>query len=332
MYKHITKRHLLGLCIAGVLAGCNDSSNSSDNPTTSETITAYIGYLANAVIVDDSNKNGVWDSGEPILGITDEKGQLTVTEEVKGSYILEALTPDSNLDEKNNKVVGDVEIPAGTFTTNTDFPTQPFNDEFILRTPEDYQVISPLTHLLVLEYEKQQAQAEIDGVDAPSIEDIEQSLTDVLAPGSDKLDFNSDLVAAASSDDSSAAELVKVGQVIASSITDVEVEPNVPLDLAETAVEQVSSMTEEQLNDPSYNVTIKLDDNGDLVTEDGEVVVETEYKTIINNAVVSTIETAITALNLNVNDKPVNEEDPLIVTIALTELFKKTKTITFQKR
>ncbi|MCV5263446.1 hypothetical protein OFC55_37890, partial [Escherichia coli] len=73
----MNKVSLLAASVAIALTGCGGSDGGSSSASNGVVITGFDGYFKNAVVFEDTNNNGQWDTQESILGLTDEKGQLT---------------------------------------------------------------------------------------------------------------------------------------------------------------------------------------------------------------------------------------------------------------
>lgn len=88
----MNKVSLLAASVAIALTGCGGSDSGSNSASNGVVITGFDGYFKNAVVFEDTNNNGQWDTQESILGLTDEKGQLTL-----------AAKPEKNLSTANSR-------------------------------------------------------------------------------------------------------------------------------------------------------------------------------------------------------------------------------------
>ena len=72
----MNKVSLLAASVAIALTGCGGSDGGSNGGNSGVVITGFDGYFKNAVVFEDLNNNGQWDTNDTFLGLTDKKGQL----------------------------------------------------------------------------------------------------------------------------------------------------------------------------------------------------------------------------------------------------------------
>ncbi|ELV8625451.1 hypothetical protein QNF03_002106 [Vibrio cidicii] len=167
------KVSLLAASVAIALTGCGGSdSGSGSNSNVAPggvVITGFDGYFNQAVVFDDINNNGELDlDTDNVFGLTNQKGQITLTKEtaIKGSLALKTLRPgdvDKKLAEKlaalspENDTYSDF---MNTYTTDMDHEGQPMANSVVFRAPisdakaNADMVISPLTDLVAIEMSK----------------------------------------------------------------------------------------------------------------------------------------------------------------------------------
>ncbi|MGF1725456.1 Ig-like domain-containing protein [Photobacterium nomapromontoriensis] len=152
------KVSLLAASVAIALTGCGgggSDSNTDGNtgpvtppPSGGVIITGFDGYFKNAVMFVDQNNNGVWDANENILGLTNEKGQVELTEKPTGTLALQTITPNG---AAQAQLIGMGDKYAGVYTVDMDHPAQAMAHELVFRAPNNSDVISPITDLVAIE-------------------------------------------------------------------------------------------------------------------------------------------------------------------------------------
>ncbi|PSW05460.1 RCC1 domain-containing protein [Photobacterium lipolyticum] len=144
---------IIAASVALILAGCNGDSNlnkTSPLPSSKSNniiITAMDGYFKNAVIFNDKNNDGKWQSSE-FLGLTDEFGKVEISSDFSGVLGVQTLTPDGAASIQLAKL--DPTKYAGVYTIDMDRPSQPVAHEVIFFAPAKSTVISPITDLIII--------------------------------------------------------------------------------------------------------------------------------------------------------------------------------------
>ncbi|TOG95755.1 hypothetical protein [Vibrio parahaemolyticus] len=199
----MNKVSLLAASVAIALTGCGGSDSGSSSASNGVVITGFDGYFKNAVVFEDTNNNGQWDTQESILGLTDEKGQLTLAAKPEKTLALQTLVPNGA--KQKQLIALDVKKYAGTYTVDMDHPSQAMAHEIVFRAPSSSNVISPITDLVAIEMAKD-----------PSIteEDAKANVNKALG-GSEEapIDLYSDFVEGATKN----AELHKTAQILTES-------------------------------------------------------------------------------------------------------------------
>lgn len=144
----MNKVSLLAASVAFALTGCGGSDGGSSDGPSGVTITGFDGYFYNAVVFEDSNNNGLWDTQEAVLGLTDVNGQVTLTEKPANPLALQTITPNG---AKQQQLIALDDKYAGTYTVDMDHKGQAMTHELVFRAPTSSNVISPITDLVVLE-------------------------------------------------------------------------------------------------------------------------------------------------------------------------------------
>ncbi|ENP8456316.1 hypothetical protein ACEI25_002968 [Photobacterium damselae] len=126
------------LLAALTLSGCGSDSNNSDTstpPTDSKTktITVIDGYLAEAEVCADKNNNKLCDNGESI-GLTNEKGQLTVSKELASYPLIAKVIAGKTKDSDSIGYVANSYTMGASKELNviTPFTTMAHNDNISL--------------------------------------------------------------------------------------------------------------------------------------------------------------------------------------------------------
>ncbi|MDW2057473.1 hypothetical protein R7Q40_24500, partial [Vibrio sp. 506] len=227
------------------LTGCGGSDSSSSSASNGVVSTGFDGYFKNAVVFEDTNNNGQWDTQESILGLTDEKGQLTLAAKPAKTLALQTLVPNGA--KQKQLIALDAKKYAGTYTVDMDHPSQAMAHEIVFRAPSSSNVISPITDLVAIEMAKD-----------PSIteEDAKANVNKALG-GSEEapIDLYSDFVEGATKN----AELHKTAQILteskAQNPTNYEKKAT---EFAQAANQEVDRLVAsgENINDPSLRPVI----------------------------------------------------------------------------
>ncbi|WP_418641487.1 hypothetical protein ACNUDM_08365 [Vibrio chaetopteri] len=240
----------IALAVLSALTGCGGGSESGDSaPSTQEQrlITAMDGYLHNAVVFSDENGNLQWDEAEPLLGLTNENGQLTVEEDdtqslgvmtvIQGSALSQALAAqDSQYQDIS--------------TIDTDFPGIPMNREVQFVAAAGENMLSPYTALIQMIASKQ-------GV---SSEEAAATLAQAFEDQGEALDLTQDYI------QSGATKERKIAQLL----TDTMGEHSDLLyqdwpSFIKEMVDAVSLLDQDQLNDPHVRPIIDGDPQTPIV-------------------------------------------------------------------
>ncbi|EOV9225569.1 hypothetical protein AABD46_15110 [Vibrio parahaemolyticus] len=241
----MNKVSLLAASVAIALTGCGGSDSGSSSASNGVVITGFDGYFKNAVVFEDTNNNGQWDTQESILGLTDEKGQLTLAAKPGKTLALQTLVPNGA--KQKQLIALDAKKYAGTYTVDMDHPSQAMAHEIVFRAPSSSNVISPITDLVAIEMAKD-----------PSIteEDAKANVNKALG-GSEEapIDLYSDFVEGATKN----AELHKTAQILteskAQNPTNYEKKAT---EFAQAANQEVDRLVAsgENINDPSLRPVI----------------------------------------------------------------------------
>ncbi|EJG0704411.1 hypothetical protein C4G67_RS09665 [Vibrio parahaemolyticus] len=241
----MNKVSLLAASVAIALTGCGGSDGGSSSASNNVVITGFDGYFKNAVVFEDTNNNGQWDTQESILGLTDEKGQLTLAAKPEKTLALQTLVPNGA--KQKQLIALDAKKYAGTYTVDMDHPSQAMAHEIVFRAPSSSNVISPITDLVAIEMAKD-----------PSIteEDAKANVNKALG-GSEEapIDLYSDFVEGATKN----AELHKTAQILteskAQNPTNYEKKAT---EFAQAANQEVDRLVAsgENINDPSLRPVI----------------------------------------------------------------------------
>ncbi|MET2950527.1 hypothetical protein ABXV18_20665 [Vibrio owensii] len=144
----MNKVSLLAASVAIALTGCGGSDGGSNGGNAGIVITGFDGYFKNAVVFEDLNNNGQWDTNDTFLGLTDEKGQLKIKAKPETTLALQTITPNG---AKQKQLIALDPTYAGTYTVDMDHPSQAIAHELVFRAPNSSNVISPITDLVAIE-------------------------------------------------------------------------------------------------------------------------------------------------------------------------------------
>ncbi|EOV9521399.1 hypothetical protein ACN5SO_001152 [Vibrio parahaemolyticus] len=241
----MNKVSLLAASVAIALTGCGGSDSGSSSASNGVVITGFDGYFKNAVVFEDTNNNGQWDTQESILGLTDEKGQLTLAAKPEKTLALQTLVPNGT--KQKQLIALDAKKYAGTYTVDMDHPSQAMAHEIVFRAPSSSNVISPITDLVAIEMAKD-----------PSIteEDAKANVNKALG-GSEEapIDLYSDFVEGATKN----AELHKTAQILTESKAQNPANyEKKATEFAQAANQEVDRLVAsgENINDPSLRPVI----------------------------------------------------------------------------
>ncbi|WP_440885530.1 acid phosphatase [Vibrio campbellii] len=157
----MNKVSLLAASVAIALTGCGGSDGGSNGGNSGVVITGFDGYFKNAVVFEDLNNNGQWDTNDTFLGLTDEKGQLKIKAKPESTLALQTITPNG---AKQKQLISLDPTYAGTYTVDMDHPSQAMAHELVFRAPNSSNVISPITDLVAIEMANDSALTEEEAV------------------------------------------------------------------------------------------------------------------------------------------------------------------------
>lgn len=157
----MNKVSLLAASVAIALTGCGGSDGGSNGGNAGVVITGFDGYFKNAVVFEDLNNNGQWDTNDTFLGLTDEKGQLKIKAKPETTLALQTITPNG---AKQKQLIALDPTYAGTYTVDMDHPSQAMAHELVFRAPNSSNVISPITDLVAIEMANDSALTEEEAV------------------------------------------------------------------------------------------------------------------------------------------------------------------------
>ncbi|WP_394242801.1 hypothetical protein [Vibrio astriarenae] len=279
------KLSLLSLSVAVALAGCgSDDDNGSSPAVSTKVLTGFDGYFKNAVMFVDANNNGQLDiDSDNILGLTNEKGQVTVSENsLSGVIALQTLTVGGDV---QTKLANKDPQYAGVFTIDMDHAAQAMQHEVVFRAPENSDVVSPITDLVALEMSKN--------------EDLTQQEAETnvnLALGGTEeapIDLYADFVEGDEAD----AELHKTAQILTESkAANPEMYEEHAIDYAQTATDEVEKMDPDQIEDDNFKPVIESDSKDDFVP-----VVVTNSKLAVDLETFKAVQQKLAAIELEVN-------------------------------
>ncbi|OOE39838.1 hypothetical protein BZG00_08020 [Salinivibrio kushneri] len=268
------KKTVLAISVIAFLTGCDLDSDSSSSNTSSSgyTVTGFDGYLQNAVVyIEKDNKSGFSDPSE-FMGLTDESGTLTLDNTPSEKLSLQTLV----LGEPAQKVLAGMDRKYETvYTTDSDRPSMPLDNEYTLHTTEGAAVISPLTDLIVLKMEN----------DKTDVDTAIDSIQGALSLPSDS-DLYVDFI------DNGDNKLHKTAQILADSkAKSPDKYQSNPRDFVLDAKNAVEKISDDKISDPNYRMTV----DGETVTEDK---LPDSSDPSVNSDVFESIQGKFNALNL----------------------------------
>jgi len=231
---------LISLFVIGTLSACG-SSNSNDTVVDEETKTtlsgkAADGYLINAKVCLDLNKNKSCDDDEPNAMTTDG-----------GAFTLEGVT-QTQIDENPLLVEVTIETTDEDLITD-DNPDGSIETPYKLSAPAGYTFVSPLTTLVQNEVES-----------GNSVADAESNVQEKLGTS---LNLNADYVEGGEQGSDEFKKLHQIAQVTAKIIAD-----NIKL-LEETAISEgittseLISLISSEVFAALSNITMQIENNED---------------------------------------------------------------------
>lgn len=286
------KLSLLSLSVAVALAGCgSDDDNGSSPAVSTKVLTGFDGYFKNAVMFVDANNNGQLDiDSDNILGLTNEKGQVTVSENsLSGIIALQTLTVGGDV---QTKLANKDPQYAGIFTIDMDHAAQAMQHEVVFRAPGSSDVVSPITDLVALEMSKNE-----DLTQQEAEANVNQALGGTEeAP----IDLYADFVEGDEAD----AELHKTAQILTESkAANPEMYEEHAVDYAQTATDEVEKMDPDQIEDDNFKPVIESDSKDDFVP-----VVVTNSKLAVDLETFKAVQQKLAAIELEVNGDNVSQQ------------------------
>lgn len=258
-YKNL--KGLMLLLVILLLAACGGGeSGGNTDLKTSEVLSGQVadGYLVNARIFLDRNRNLVLDAGEP-----------STLSEAQGVFSLEVPTGEGDL----YPVVA--EIIAGQ-TTDEDQPSSPVSQSYILVAPAGrWSFISPLTSLI---------KAELDKNPSFSFTDAEDQVRSQLSL-SQSISFETDYVQ--SQEGSELENARRTAQIVAGLMGNLqaEIEENIGEEPLEKYRIAISYLISDQVMSKSHKISEALSPEGDAET------VESITQSILRDIDLSSLDT-----------------------------------------
>ncbi|WP_061035077.1 MULTISPECIES: hypothetical protein [Vibrio] len=286
----MNKVSLLAASVAIALTGCGGSDSSSNGGNSGVVITGFDGYFKEAVVFEDVNNNGKLDSNDPIIGLTNDEGKVTLTDKqysAEKNLAIQTIVPGGTVQAE--LIARDPQLFAGTYTVDMDNPTQAMAHEVVFRTLPGEKVISPLTDLVAIQAganpTPEKIQAAKDKVNETLGIEGDTAFTDVIAANNTALHKTAQILteSKAQAKDSYSAEIVIA---IADKATDVVNDKN----------------NVDKLDDPNFKPVIEV--NNGVVSE--PVI---NSKLFANESVVKAINTKLTPLESH----SINLELPLAI-------------------
>uniref|UniRef100_UPI000B357E52 hypothetical protein n=1 Tax=Thaumasiovibrio occultus TaxID=1891184 RepID=UPI000B357E52 len=121
------------------------------------TVVALDGYFLNAVMFEDINNNGRWDTTDRYLGLTDLGGQVELSAPPSHPLAIQTIKPHGLMQAQLVALKGP--DYKHVYTTDSDLHA-PMAHELVLRAPTSSKVISPITDLVAIEMENGVSQSE----------------------------------------------------------------------------------------------------------------------------------------------------------------------------
>ncbi|BCN22858.1 hypothetical protein [Vibrio alfacsensis] len=280
----MNKVSLLAASVAIALAGCGGSDGGSNAGNSGVVITGFDGYFKDAVVFEDLNNNGKLDSSDPIIDLTNEKGQVQLTNKqysAEKNLAIQTIVPGGEVQAA--LIARDPNRFAGTYTVDMDNPTQAMAHEVVFRTLPGEKVISPLTDLVVI-------QAGANPTET-AIQEAKEKVNETL--GIEGNTAFTDVIAANNK------ALHKTAQILTESKAQAKdnYSAETSLAIADKAAEVVQKAKPEDLEDENFKPVVEVNDSG-------TVDVVTNSKLFANEAVVNAIKAELKPLEshtLNIN-------------------------------
>ncbi|MEJ2763459.1 hypothetical protein VV869_05695 [Photobacterium sp. MCCC 1A19761] len=233
-------------------------SNSSESNSPAFTLTAFDGYLENAVVFIDKDDSTTFNTGDEFLGLTNAKGQLSLESVPQKALSLQTLV----LGQSAQLYLASLDSKyTNRYTVDADRPAQPLTGEYVIQTVAGADVVSPITDLVALEIK--------NGADqATAITRVQQALG---------LNTNDDIFVDYVEGATANVKLHKTAQLLADSKVNASTKyAQNPIDFAKDAKQRVDAMSSDELKDPNFRAPV----NGDVGDVD-EIVFETYVDPIV---------------------------------------------------
>ncbi|NRA52931.1 MAG: hypothetical protein HRU23_02185 [Gammaproteobacteria bacterium] len=237
----------LSMLLMGTLVGCGSSDTEVGNNVE---ITAFDGYLKNALVFHDVNKDGSFNvNDDTIFGLTNEQGKILIGKPTEGFISVATITQNGPLSDA--LTLYDSTLYSGIYTVDQDFPNQSVAADVVYSAPVSSSVISPITDLVVLEMANG-SKTEIEAIAA-----VKVSLND------DSLELYRDFVAQSLTNDSD-ARLHKTAQILAASkAKNLTQYKNKPMQMAKEAADLVTAIVNDTALDIRDNDVVAIVDGDD---------------------------------------------------------------------
>ncbi len=264
----MNKVSLLAASVAIALAGCGGSDGGSKPVQTGKiAITAMDGYIQNALLCADENKDGQCQVEEVIKGLNGEPLMTDATGKINADI---SLADQTRLNEFARLIVTIQSVfPDTTIQTVDSDNTSVAMKDVTLRAPAGSNIINPITDLVVAKM--------IPASDADSglsKEDAEKAVLESLGglTSDEELPTDilySDYIEAKESTDNTSAELAakihKTAQILTetkANATSDKAFDKVVEDVVSSTVTEVKDLTTENLNDPTFKPYVPVDEEG----------------------------------------------------------------------
>ncbi len=272
------KKALIATSVAIALSGCGGGGSSDSGSSSTSTFTAIDGYLKNAVVFIDTDKDGVWDStSDTFLGLTDESGTISTSQSLSADDLVAVQTLIPGGDNQAALLTLNPDQYAGLYTVDMDNPGQAMAYEVVFRAPTSSSVITPITSLVA------------DKMAAGSTEeDAVNEVKDLLDLAEDSNAVYSDYI----NDSSSSNVLHKLAQSLTiAQANDVSTSDST----VETLVTQIGTLSDEDLDNENYQIVLSSD--GD----EQQVSTSTNTKLTVDSDIIDIIQAGLDSLTLSVN-------------------------------
>lgn len=275
------KKALIATSVAVALSGCGGGSSDSGSSTSSSstsTFTAIDGYLKNAVVFIDTDKDGEWDSSsDTLLGLTDESGTISTSQSLSADDLVAVQTLIPGGDKQSELLTLDPDLYAGLYTVDMDNPGQAMQYEVVFRAPTSSSVITPITSLVANKMAAGSTEEE-------AVSEVKTLLD--LTEDSDAV--YSDYINASSSNNvlHKLAQSLTIAQANDVSTSDSTVA---------TLVTAIGTLSDEALENKNYQVVLSSDGDAQQVST------STNTKLTVDSDIIDILQAGLDNLTLTVN-------------------------------